>query len=224
MGAHSVCPPPCRAEDPLADSMLAFVAQTSALTYTAPTRPCADLTGAAPCTAPPAPARRAQPQSGQRGGQAASGGCTGRPATRPGRPLRPPGPATPRPRSLVRAPWRAPGSWRRRRPPEMAPTAVEAADHQTMVSTLRLSEAQSFSGTCLGWTAGSLPFGAPLREGWGVGGGQAGPVGGVSTRGSVCGSSAWQPRCSLALLRMLGGGAVPIGPTHTKECLPKGWP
>lgn len=30
----------------------------------------------------------------------------------------------------------------------------------------------------------------------------------------MCGSSAWQPRCSLALLiRMLGEGHRPIGPT-----------
>lgn len=59
----------------------------------------------------------------------------------------------PRARGLVRAPWRAPRVLAARRPPEMAfawdPRDAPVTDDGKHPAPL---EAQSFSGTCLGWT------------------------------------------------------------------------
>lgn len=225
MGADSVCPPPLQGEDPLADSMLTFVAQTSALTYAPAAR--ADLAGGRPLRT----LRRLQPDELSpkvAGGVdrqrlvAALGAYAARKAPAPSRD------GDPAPRGLVRAPWRAPRvlsaapAAPQRWPSPADPRDAPVTDDGKHPAPFR--RLQSFSGTCLGWTfEGLLPFpGLLLREGWGVGGGQAGPVGRSVPLGAQCvGLLPWQPRCSLALLiRMLGEGHRPIGPTR---CL-QGWP
>ncbi|KAI4585297.1 hypothetical protein MJG53_006831 [Ovis ammon polii x Ovis aries] len=97
--------PPAQGEDPLADSMLTFVAQTSALTYAPAAR--ADLAGGRPLRT----LRRLQPDELSpkvAGGVdrqrlvAALGAYAARKAPAPSRD------GDPAPRGLVRAPWRAP--------------------------------------------------------------------------------------------------------------------
>uniref|UniRef100_A0A8B9XP64 Uncharacterized protein n=1 Tax=Bos mutus grunniens TaxID=30521 RepID=A0A8B9XP64_BOSMU len=97
--------PPAQGEDPLADSVLTFVAQTSALTYAPAAR--ADLAGGRPLRT----LRRLQPDELSpkvAGGVdrqrlvAALGAYAARKAPAPARD------GDPAPRGLVRAPWRAP--------------------------------------------------------------------------------------------------------------------
>lgn len=167
----AVCPPPLQGEDPLADSVLTFVAQTSALTYAPAAR--ADFAGGRPLRT----LHRLQPDELSpkvAGGVdrqrlvAALGAYAARKAAAPARD------GDPEPRGLVRVPWRAarvlsapaaPQRWPSPADPRDAPV-TDDGKHPAPFQRL-----QSFSGTCLGWTfEGLFPFpGLPLREGWGVG-------------------------------------------------------
>lgn len=167
----AVCPPPLQGEDPLADSVLTFVAQTSALTYAPAAR--ADLAGGRPLRT----LRRLQPDELSpkvAGGVdrqrlvAALGAYAARKAPAPARD------GDPAPRGLVRAPWRAPRVLSAPAAPQRWPSPTDPRDapitddgkHPAPFRGL-----QSFSGACLGWTfEGLFPFPRlPLREGRGVG-------------------------------------------------------
>lgn len=219
MGADSVCPPPLQGEDPLADSMLTFVAQTSALTY-APAAS-ADLAGGRPLRT----LRRLQPDELSpkvAGGVdrqrlvAALGAYAARKAPAPSRD------GDPAPRGLVRAPWRAPRvlsaapAAPQRWPSPADPRDAPVTDDGKHPAPFR--RLQSFSGTCLGWTfEGLLPFlGLPLRGGVGCGrwpGWSCGEE--CPTRGSVCGSSALAASLLPGLVDKDAGGGSQAHRAHT---------
>ncbi|XP_042105040.1 receptor-type tyrosine-protein phosphatase N2 isoform X3 [Ovis aries] len=136
--------PPAQGEDPLADSMLTFVAQTSALTYAPAAR--ADLAGGRPLRT----LRRLQPDELSpkvAGGVdrqrlvAALGAYAARKAPAPSRD------GDPAPRGLVRAPWRAPRvlsaapaapqRWPSPADPRDAPVTDDEARVQTLLKDLR---------------------------------------------------------------------------------------
>uniref|UniRef100_A0A452F7R6 Protein tyrosine phosphatase receptor type N2 n=1 Tax=Capra hircus TaxID=9925 RepID=A0A452F7R6_CAPHI len=136
--------PPAQGEDPLADSMLTFVAQTSALTYAPAAR--ADLAGGRPLRT----LRRLQPDELSpkvAGGVdrqrlvAALGAYAAQKAPAPSRD------GDPAPRGLVRAPWRAPRvlsaapaapqRWPSPADPRDAPVTDDEARVQTLLKDLR---------------------------------------------------------------------------------------